>query len=259
MNEFKVKGLVIRSVNWKESDRLLTLYTAEMGVMTAVARGARNFKNKLFSATISLCYSSFVIVKRGEYYWIREAELLESFYGIRNNVESLALASYIAEVLCDVSIAEAENDLLRLALNSLFAISEAKYSLDKVKAAFEIRAAAILGFMPDVTACAYCGERLGDFYFEIMKGQLICYSCNDKRAKAHIEDENPHESHIVCLLSEGAKTALAYCIYSPLERLFSFKIPDSDMKLFCKATEEYLLNQLERSFKTLDFYNEVKR
>ena len=255
----EVKGLVIRTVDIKESDRLITIFSEERGIVNALARGARSLKSRQMSSTMQFCYASFVLAKRGEYYYVKEAELIESFFGIRNSIEGLALATYIAEVLNDITVAEAERDLLRLSLNSLFAISEGKHSLDKIKAAFEIRAASIIGFMPDVLSCAACGEKLGNFYFEIMAGALKCYACKEKSEKEHTEPDNPHESQIICILSEGAKIALGYCIYSPLEKIFSFKISDEDMALFAKAAEEYLINQLERSFKSLDFYKEVKR
>lgn len=254
----EVKGLVIRTVDVKESDRLITIFTEEMGIVSAMARGARSLSSRQMSSTMQFCYSSFVLYRRGEYYWIKETELIESFFGIRDSIEGLALAAYIAEVLNEVAVAEAERDLLRLSLNSLYAISEKKYPLDKIKAAFEIRAASIIGFMPDILSCKECGEKLGNFYFGIMDGALRCYNCTEKAVKERKEPENPHESNIVCILTEGAKFALGYCIHSPLERIFSFRISDDDMQLFSRATEEYLINQLERSFKTLDFYKEVK-
>ena len=185
--------------------------------------------------------------------------MIESFYGIRNTIEGLALAAYIAEVLSYVTVAEAERDLLRLSLNSLYAIAENKAPLNKIKAAFEIRAASIIGFMPDVIGCMHCGERLGNFYFDIMGGGICCYSCNEKKALMHPSVDESEERRIVSILSEGAKLALEYCIYSPIQKIFSFKISDEDMNLLARATEDYLVNQLERSFKTLDFYNEVKR
>lgn len=259
MTTVEVKGLVIRTTDIREADRLITIFTEEMGIVTALARSARSLKSRKMSSTLQFCYSSFVLYKQGEYYQIKETSLIESFFGIRNTIEGLALASYIAEVLNEVAISEAERDLLRLALNSLYAISENKYSLDKIKAAFEIRVASIIGFMPDVLACSHCGEKLGNFYFEIMAGKLKCYACHEKAASQRLEPENPHESQIVCIMTEGAKFALGYCIYSPLEKIFSFKISDGDMSLFCRATEEYLINQLERSFKSLEFYKEVKR
>lgn len=258
MTAVEVKGLVIRTTDVKESDRIITIFSDEMGVVSAVASGARSLKSRKMSSTMQFCYSRFLLFKRGEYYHVKEAELIESFFGIRDSIEGLALAGYVAEVLSDVTVAEAERELLRLSLNTLYAISEKKHPLCKIKAAFEIRTAAILGFMPDVIACVECGEREGSFYFDIMGGSILCYNCNSRRAAAHALPENPHESHIVCILSETAKVALGYCIHCPVEKIFSFNIPSEDMELFARASEEYLVNQLERSYKTLEFYNDIK-
>ena len=254
----EVKGLVIRTTDIRESDRLITIFTEEMGVVSALARGARSLKSRKMSSTMQFCYGSYVLYKRGEYYQIKEATLIESFFGIRRSIEGLALATYIADVLLEVTVAEAERDLLRLALNSLYAISEDKYPLEKIKAAFEIRTASIIGFMPDVLSCSVCEEKLGNFYFHIMAGKLTCYNCHQKMESQHADIHNPWESQSVCILTEGAKMALGYCIYSPLNKIFSFKISDEDMVLFAHASEDYLLNQIERSFKSLDFYKEVK-
>ena len=174
----EVKGLVIRTVDLGESDRLITVFTEKDGVITARARGARSYKSRKMSATLQFCYSDFVLFSATDKFEVREASLIESFFEIRNSIEGLALAGYIAEVLDDVGIATAERDLLRLALNSLYAISKGKYNLDKIKATFEIRAAAILGFMPDALGCSLCGEKHGDFYFDIMAGAMACKTCH---------------------------------------------------------------------------------
>ncbi len=259
MSTLKVRGLVIRTVDIRESDRLVTIFTEEMGVISAIARSARSIKSKKLIATLQFCYTDFVLYTKGEYYYVKEADLIESFYGVRYTVEGLALASYITEVLNYVTVAEAERDLLRLSLNSLYAISEKKHPLIKIKAVFEIRAASIIGFMPDVLACRSCEERLGDFFFEIMSGTIVCYGCHTEETKTHTEPQNPHESSIVSLLSEGAKFALGYAIHSPLDKILSFKISDEDMQLFAKAAESYLINHIERSFNSLEFYKEVTR
>lgn len=253
----EVKGLVIRTTDIRESDRLINIFTEEMGLLSALAQGARSLKSRKMSSTMQFCYSRFFLYKKGEHYYVKEAELIESFFELRNSIEGLALAAYIADVLSDVTVATEERELLRLSLNSLYAIANKKYSLDKIKAAFEIRAASILGFMPDLLSCSVCGEKSGNFYFDIMGGTVKCYECCEKESSAHKEPESPHESHIVRILSEGAKTALCYCIYAPVEKIFSFKISDEDMALFTKAAEDYLINQLERNFKTLDFFKEV--
>jgi len=255
----EVKGLVIRTVDIKDTDRLITIFTEERGAVTALARGARTHKSRKMAATMQFCYGTFVLYGQGDKAWIKEAELIESFFDIRRSIEGLSLATYICEVLSAVTVEEAERELLRLSLNSLYAIAQGKYEIEKIKAVFEMRAASILGFMPDAIACHECGERDGDFFFDIMGGIVECYACRQRRQEEGIEHPDPHESHISCILSPGAKTALCYAIYSPMERIFSFVISSEDMRLFSRAAEEYLLNQLGQSFKSLDFYNSVKR
>ena len=255
----EVKGLVIRAVDVKESDRLITIFTEEMGAVTALARGARSLKSRKMSSTMQFCYSSFVLFGQGDKLWVRESELIESFFELRNSIEGLALAGYVAEILSDVTTAIADRDLLRLSLNSLYAIGTGRYPLDKIKAAFEIRCASILGFMPDVLECHNCGERHGDFFFDIMGGYLECAECRHEAELMHKIPDDLHERRSISPLSEGAKIALGYCIHCPIEKIFSFNTGEDDMRLFSRAAENYLLNQLGRSFKTLDFYKEVKR
>ena len=91
-----------------------------------------------------------------------------------------------------------------------------------------------------------------------MSGNIQCYACRDRAVKMRTDIESAGQTRIVTILSEGAKIALAYLVHSPLERLFSFAVSGEDMRLLCLAAEEYILNQLERGFKSLDFYKEVK-
>ncbi len=255
----EVKGLVLRTTELNETDRMLTVYTAERGIVSAMAKGSRSLKSRKMAASVQFCYSTFVLFERGDKLWVREAELIESFYGLRESIEGLALAGYVVEVLGDVATAEADSDLLRLTLNTLYAIASGKYDLGRVKGAFEMRLASILGFMPSVLGCGSCDCRSGEFYFDIMAGALQCFSCHKRAEQTHTPLTADHESHIVRLVSEGARVAMCYVIYCPLEKLFSFSLEGEDMNLFSGACEAYLLNHLERGFRSLDFYNEVKK
>lgn len=255
----EVKGLVLRTVDIKDNDRLLTVYTDECGLVSALAKGSRTLKSRKMASTMQFCYSSFVLYERGDKYWIREASLIESFYGIRESIEGLALAAYVVEVLEDVATAEADPELLRLALNTLFAASDGRYDMNRVKAAFEVRLASHLGFMPSVVGCTGCSRRDGDFFFDIMAGVIECADCHKRRVQTHTHLSDEHESHILCHLPEGARAALEYCIYCPPGKLFSFSLGDEEAHHFSRAAEAYLTNHLERGFKSLDFYNEVKR
>ena len=253
----QVHGLVIRTTDVKESDRIITVFTEERGVVSAVARGARSLKSRKMSSTMQYCYSKMLLEKRGEYYYVKEAELIENFFDIRKSIDRLALAGYICEVLSDVTVAEAEKELLRLSLNSLYALASGKYRPELVKAAFEIRCASIIGFMPSVQGCDECGTGEGSFYLDVMGGFVLCEECRRGLEEGHQLPENPHESTVICYLSQTARVALEYCIHCPIEKIFSFNVPENDLRLFSKAAEDYLLNQMERSYKTLEFYHEV--
>ena len=258
MNLIAVKGLVTRTVDIKESDKFINIFTEEMGMVSAYAQGARSYKSRKMAATNQFCYSRFILMQKADKFWIKEAELIESFFDIRRTVDGLALASYIVDVLSFVAVTVPERELLRLALNSLFAIANGKYAPELIKAAYEIRTLSIIGYMPDVIACKSCGEQRGDFFLDVMGGSIECQSCHSKLPELEPNPLDAHEARVICILSEAAKIALGYCIYSPIEKIFSFKIPNEDMHLFSRACEEYLLNQLERSFNTLEFYHSVK-
>ncbi len=255
----KVRGLVVRSVDIKDNDRLITIYTEEFGIITAMAKGARSYKSKHIATTMPFCYSNFVLFKKGEHYWIRESELIESFFDIRNSIEGLALATYILEVLGDVATAEFDRDLMRLCLNSLYAISSGKYELNKIKGAFEIRCMSILGFMPDMGSCQFCDEKIGEFYFDIMDGKITCLNCHDKAERRYSDLENSYQARIVTMINESVKIAFEYCIYCPIEKIFSFSLSSDDLRIFGRACELYIVNHLERDFRSLEFYKEVKR
>lgn len=252
----EVKGLIIRTTDIRESDRMLTIYTEEQGIVSALARGVRSVKSRLMSSTTQFCYASFVLYGQGDKLWVKEAELIDNFFDLRNSIEGLALAGYISEVLCHVATAEGDRELLRLALNSLYAISRGTHPLNRIKAVFEMRLASILGFMPEVVHCRGCNATEGEFYFDIMAGAIECYACHEENSGNCVIDES-EERHLLVLLTEGAKIAIVYAIYAPMDKLFSFNLAEEDMRHMSRACEEYLLNHLGRGFKTLDFYKEV--
>ena len=253
----EVKGLVVRTTEVNDNDRLITVFSDKLGAVTAMARGARSYKSRKFAATMQFCYATFLLDFRQDKCYVKEASLIESFFDIRKSVETLALSAYVADVISNVAVAEADNELLRLSLNTLYAISKGLHNLDKIKAAFEVRAMSILGFMPSVRSCDTCLTREGEFFFDIMMGVINCKSCQRKKEGIPEETES-HVRRVLCILTEGARTAMEYCIFCPIEKLFSFNLQGEDAELFYRASEEYLTNHLERGFKTLDFYKEVK-
>ena len=81
MDTIVIPGLVLKETRYKESDRILTILTPELGVISASAQSSLRLKNKLFSACGLFCYSEFVLLPGRNMYTIREAEVRNVFHG----------------------------------------------------------------------------------------------------------------------------------------------------------------------------------
>lgn len=246
--QIKTDGLIIKNLNVGEADRIVTILTREKGVVRASARGARRVNSRLSTATRLFCYSDFTLFKSREKYIIDDAQPLEFFMGLDENLEKLALAQYFAQL--DGFLAPEEESAglyLRLLLNALHLIANSSKPLRLVKAVFELRILTMAGYMPDIVACKNCGSYEDDImYLDPLSGTLLCSHC--------AENEVSGEKIAV---TKGTLAAMRHAIYADFSKIFSFSLPKPAINEFADASQKYLLNQIERSFPTLDFYNEI--
>lgn len=158
-------GLILRQIKVGEADRILTILTPDLGVISASAKGSMRLKNKLFSATGLFCYSEFSLTSGRSHYFIDTAQIKNVFHGISATVEGMGLASYMAEIAAELSPAPPESEAqLRLLLNCLYMLSEQKRPVRMLKVIYELRSMTLAGYMPDVLACSGCGKYDGESF-----------------------------------------------------------------------------------------------
>lgn len=242
---FTVEGLVIKEMNIGESDRMVTLFTREFGIMRAFAAGAKSIKSKKAAATNLLTYSSFTIKQKNGSLRIYEAIPIAQFFSMGSDIELLSISQYFCEICYKLGEENSPNpELLRLILNSLhFLVKEKRNSL-LIKAVTELRTAVICGYSPNLVACDNCGmfeDRI--MYFNLFDGSLTCSSCKNEQAGIPIDRT---------LLS-----ALRHITYSEFKKLYSFEIPEKSIGALSTLTERYLTTQTETHFDTLDFFNSI--
>ena len=258
MELLTIPALVIRESDYGENDKLLTLLTADRGAVTVTVKGAKSLRNKNSACSQLLCYSEFTLKERNGYYTLNEASLIEQFFEIRRDMASFALAQYVAEVCLAVSV-ENENgeEMLSLALNTLYMICRGSKGLDLIKAVFELRCACISGFCPDITGCRYCTNTHGIYYLDVMNGSVACGDCfgGDEDIKNR---ESSGASSVIMPLTPHVKNIMSYIIRANPKRIFSFIASDDDISEVSRVCEKYLLNQLGRGFNTLDFYKRIR-
>ena len=241
-----VKGLVLRESDSKESDKILTVLTSEMGRITVIAKGARSRRSKVSAAAQLLAYSEMVLSESHGWQYLTEASTIELFDGVRGDIELLSLASYFAELVDYVSGDETEaGEILSLLLNALYALGTLHRPQELVKAAFELRLMALIGFEPLLDSCCACGAaENAESVLDLQCCTLLCRSCAP--------------GGCVAPLSAGALQACRHVLYGDAKRLYSFSLPERDMKQFSYATQSYLSTMLDKKFYTLDFYRSLR-
>lgn len=243
------EGLILKEQNIGESDRLVTVLTRQQGLMRAFVRGAKRMKNRNASSTQLLCYSRISIYQGKDKNIIDEAEPLEVFFELRQDIEKLALAQYFCELTLALAPEDGEaGEFLRLVLNALYFLAHEKRPSAQVKAVLEMRMLSLAGYMPDLLYCQGCGAYEADvMHFSPRHGTLLCHACYTKTRR---------EGGV--LLHRGALTGLRHTIYADFGKIFSFTLSPEGMDALARAAEQYVVERLERSFATLHFYHQMK-
>mgnify|MGYP002518135185 CR=1 FL=1 len=242
------KGIVLRATPTKESDYILTLLTDALGRVSAVARGARRRTSRIAAGCELLAFSELVLYQRGSWYYLDEASTITLFDGVRQDVELLSLASYFAEMAeCVTAEDEPSPEILSLLLNALYALSELHKPQCIVKAAFELKLLALSGYEPLLDGCAVCGtHNPKEPVFDAQQGVLLCKECA------------PHGGSGLLPLDAGSFAAMRHVLFSEPKRMLSFSLSGETEKRFAAACEVFAQVQLDRRFKTLDFYKSMK-
>jgi len=237
------KGLVLRETNYKEADKMLTVLTESDGKVSVSARGTRRKGSRIGAASQLLAYSEMTLFCYNGRWSLNEANTIELFQGIREDIELLALGAYFAELLEAVTDEDRPDpEILSLGLNSLYALSRKLYSKELIKAAFEMRLMCLAGYEPQLDACTMCGSEDSEkMMFGLHSGGVRCPGCVG-------------DGELSRPLCPGSLSALKYIVGAEPKKLFLFKLGGDAMKRLSEIAEAYVLSQLERGFKTLDFY-----
>ena len=244
----RTKVLVLRETAYKESDKILTLLTQEAGKLTASGRGCRKKGSPIAAGCQLLVWSDMVLYEHRGRWAVQEAAVEREFRGMRDDLVKLALGCYGAEVTELLAVEGVPNpELLSLLLNSLHALDKLDRPPALVKAAFELRCLCLAGYGPLLDACAVCGVEPEQPQFHLSEGVLCCAGCRSQVGEG-----------IAMPLNGQALAALEHIVHGEPKRLFSFRLEGEGLRQLEDAGEAYLHTQLERGFRTLDFYKQLR-
>jgi len=174
--EKKTDGIVIRSVDYKENDKILTLITADGGKTTMGIKGVKRSGAKLRFASEPFCFAEYVYNAGRERNTVISASLYDGFYSLREDIKKYYCACAVAEVCDRIALSSDGGKMFFLAVNAVKGIC---YS-DEEEAllSFLLGALEYSGFALDLSCCGSCGGKIMDkAYFDFNTGRFSCPAC----------------------------------------------------------------------------------
>ena len=182
MPSMKSEAVVLSSIDYGESDKIVTFYSLDYGKIKGIAKGARKSKKRFVNSLELFAYVRLGFFKKEKRDLVRldYSDLIDSFPGIKGDIEKIAFGSSFLELLNNLVGEEHKNPkvfvLLLRFLNALKDIDGFK----RLMPLYELRLISILGYRPSLNACVICKGRVDDekgVRFSIAKGGVVCLSC----------------------------------------------------------------------------------
>ena len=244
---YRTQAIVLGHFEYGEADRILKLYTLEKGKMSAIAKGVRRINSRKAGHLEPFTHVTLFLAKGRNLDIITQAEALNPMIGLRENLQLMALASYVVEVLDRFTYEEGQNpSLFRLLIQTLSRL-ETQPNVDTVIRYYEMRLLELLGYRPQLFECIDCGEaiRAQDQFFSPLGGGVACPRCGPARAEAW-----PVEKDVLRYLRHFQR--------SDWKSIASVVIPGSILSGMTALTEAYVTYLLESKLNTPEFLRKVR-
>ncbi len=185
MSTEKAQALVIRTADWSESSRIVTLWTREIGKVRALAKGGRRLKSNFESSLDLLTVCDIVLVRKtsGALDLLTEARVRQRFGPLRQDLQALYAAYYVAELLNDwTEDHDSHPPLFDEALATLETLGQPDVLAGPRLARFELVLLRELGYGPALEACAGCAKSAAPsgLSFSAAAGGVLCPACQGR-------------------------------------------------------------------------------
>ncbi|ANE48942.1 DNA recombination protein RecO [Paenibacillus swuensis] len=174
---YKVEGIVIRSMDYGEGNKIITIYSKTHGKIGIMAKGAKKLKSRHAGVSQLFTYGEFMFYKTSGLGSLNQGEILTAHHKIRGDLHLAAYAAYLVEMVDRmVEDTEASEFLFEQLKAALDAFEEGKDPQIIVRM-FEMKMLHFSGVAPVLDACVHCGRDEPPFSLSPGMGGLLCRLC----------------------------------------------------------------------------------
>lgn len=247
MGLYRTKAIVLRSRNLGEADRVLVLFSEELGKFEAVVKGARRQRSRFVGNTLPFNYFEGLFFTGKSLDSLSQVELVHSFSKLREDLTKFAYASFWVELVDGfLPINQEAGEIFRFLL-AAFIVLEKAGDAEVLNLAFQARLLKYLGYQPELSHCTCCGAiPKGKLFFSAETGGLVCSDCSLRYRD--LLSVNPEILNWFSLL-----------VKTDLREVHRLKTEKSDrLKLFTLLSN-FIENRLERPLKSRVFLDNLSR
>jgi DNA repair protein RecO (recombination protein O) len=176
----KCEGIVIRTTDYGETNKIVTFYTREWGKIGVMARGAKKPNSRLSSITQLFTHGYFLVQKGTGLGSLQQGEIITSMRSIGEDIFLTGYASYIVELTDKCTEDKKPNPFhFELLYQTLNYMNEG-FDPDVLMNIYEMKMLNVMGMYPILNQCSVCGSTDGLFSFSIREGGIICHRCLEK-------------------------------------------------------------------------------
>ena len=246
---YKTEAVVLRQMPLGEADRILTLLTPDLGKVRAVAKGIRRTKSRLAGHLELLSHASVSLTMGRNLDTVNEAQGLNSFRGVRDDLQRVSRGLYIAE-LADAFSTEgaAAHSLFHRTLRTLGWLEGAQEP-DLLVRHFETHLLVDSGYEPEIINCVECRETLepADHLFAPISGGILCPGCRKGSNEA-----------LVPLSLNAMKVFRLLRRESRYDGVDGLEVAPSLLSEMERLLRNYIRSILEKELKSAEFMNLVR-
>lgn len=173
----KAEGIIIRTTDYGETNKIVTLYTGEFGKIGLMARGAKKPKSMLSSVCHVLFYGLCLFNKGRGLGTLYQAESIKSFRTLFSDLEKTSYSALIVELLDRLTEESQPSPALYRLLKETLLLIEGGTDAAVMAAIFAVKMMRVAGIDPQVDRCIRCGNQEGPFSFSVAGGGFLCRNC----------------------------------------------------------------------------------
>ena len=186
MGTFYTRGFILQRQNFRESDRLVSLYSRELGKIILIARGALKITSKLAGSIEPFILADFMVARGKLFDTITSVESDDTFRLLHQDPEKVFLMSFCCQLVAKTAPEhQPDSAIFDLVCGTAKIICRTKNFPPKkifIRWQFAWKYLAALGYKPELKRCVSCRRTdfSGKIYFSLQKGGLICVNCAEK-------------------------------------------------------------------------------